>query len=191
MPPFCLSVLDSQFLASGWLLLLPLLLISILESVDLYFLQGAAFGPSMYALYLKCGNNISCLAEALARLNEMMLSPTSSYISSVSYRYYDTDYLLILLPSLLNQWLKCKYLLSATHLDCILLYKSLSIDTRFSSLVSFTFPHVTTIKDAEGLEFYIERDYLLFFYFPSTRCPWLWVSLHCIFKVSHCTRQLT
>ena len=75
---FCFSVLDSQFLPCGWLLLLPLLfLIPILGSVDLCFLHWAAFGPSMHTvLHLKYGNNIYYVAEALARLSEMMLSPT-------------------------------------------------------------------------------------------------------------------
>lgn len=74
----CFSVLDSQFLPCGWLLLLPLLfLIPVLGSVDLCFLHWAAFGPSVHTvLHLKYGNNISYVAETLARLNEMMLSPT-------------------------------------------------------------------------------------------------------------------
>lgn len=159
----------SQFLThSFWpLTSIPsslLFLISVLGSVTHCFIHWAASSSSMYFLHLQYENSISFLAEALARLNEMMLSPTLLYIiSSISCRYCDTDYLLIWLSG--PKWLKCKYLLSTIHLDYILPCKSVSIDTCFSPLKSFTFPHTTAIKDAEGLGFYIERGYLLFFFF--------------------------
>ena len=49
------------------------------------------------------------------------------------------------------------YLLSASHPDCILSLSLASIDKHSSPLMLFTFFHVTTIKDAQGLDNALEN----------------------------------
>lgn len=70
----------SQFLALrkflavvGVYFALPFFFFSVLGSITQCFLHWAASGPSMHVLHLQYGNNISCLAETLARWNDMML----------------------------------------------------------------------------------------------------------------------
>ena len=81
------------------------------------------------------------------------------YISSLNYRYCDTGYL-ILLPRLLNQWWKCKYLLSATHLDCILPHKS---ESMFLITTVFYFPIYDDYKGCWESWIFILKELICYF----------------------------
>lgn len=74
----------------------------------------------------------------------MLIGPT---LCSISYRFCDTYCLLIWLPS--PQWLKCKYLPSAKHLDCIL--PSKSVEYRHMLLTTKVF-HFPTHNNCKGCQ---------------------------------------